>query len=259
MTTDDAREQAIEHRSARDRAEGMTEGEIKQAIDATGLLRTQAAPVDDEHLVERALEVVADGRLRCDEEAVRVLLRAGFLCPPERTSSYQGGYVDGQAAAEAEVAKLRDERDQAWKVVERQERTIEGYENYPVDGAEIIAADNARLRAERDRAVAERDELGERLSILLCELTGGCMSKTNYDVPTMVSEIEAYFERTIDDDANRAVTDLAALRDRVRELADEAPSVPVHVGGGNLVSRQRMVKADELRALLDGGGDSDDQ
>lgn len=44
---------------------------------------------------------------------------------------------------------------------------------------------------------------------------------------------------------------LAATLDAVRKLADEAEAVPVHVGGGNLVDRRRMVGAAELDAILD--------
>ena len=45
----------------------------------------------------------------------------------------------------------------------------------------------------------ERDDLAERLSSLLCDLTDGLLSKTNYDVPTMVSTVEATFEKYADE------------------------------------------------------------
>ena len=72
------------------------------------------------------------------------------------------------------------------------------------------------LLADKERAEAEVDELQGRLSELLDNLTGGRMSKTNYDVRTMVQEVEAYFERTQDGE----VAELRATVERVRELAD---------------------------------------
>lgn len=44
----------------------------------------------------------------------------------------------------------------------------------------------------------ERDDLAERLSSLLCDLTDGLLSKTNYDVRTMVQAVEATFEKHAD-------------------------------------------------------------
>ena len=48
--------------------------------------------------------------------------------------------------------------------------------------------------SEVDELRAEVERLEDSLSALLCELTGGRLSKTTYDVPTMVREIEAHFE-----------------------------------------------------------------
>lgn len=45
----------------------------------------------------------------------------------------------------------------------------------------------------------EASRLASSLSELLWTLTGGRMSKTTYDVPTMVREIESYFEDTAAD------------------------------------------------------------
>lgn len=36
-----------------------------------------------------------------------------------------------------------------------------------------------------------------RISDLLCDLTGGLLSKPGYDVPTMVQAVEEHFERTV--------------------------------------------------------------
>lgn len=61
-----------------------------------------------------------------------------------------------------------------------------------------------------------------------------------------------------------APTDLGALLDenerltakigRVEALLADAPTLPVHTGGGNLVNHIRAVRADALRAALDGSG-----
>lgn len=42
---------------------------------------------------------------------------------------------------------------------------------------------------------AERDDLADRLSALLCDLTGGLMSKTGYSASTMIQAVEAEFEK----------------------------------------------------------------
>lgn len=47
------------------------------------------------------------------------------------------------------------------------------------------------------RAENERDEVAGRLSELLCDLTGGRLSKPGYDVATMAQAVEEHFERTV--------------------------------------------------------------
>lgn len=42
---------------------------------------------------------------------------------------------------------------------------------------------------------AERDDLATRLSEYLCDSTGGLLSKTGYDVRTMVAHTEEYYDR----------------------------------------------------------------
>ncbi|MGZ4519121.1 MAG: hypothetical protein ACXVXP_09440, partial [Mycobacteriaceae bacterium] len=74
----------------------------------------------------------------------------------------------------------------------------------PVDGylAWRRWAEAAMAVADEERAslVAEVERLSSNLSDLLCELTGGRLSKTNYDVRTMVREVEAYFEEFAEED-----------------------------------------------------------
>ena len=67
---------------------------------------------------------------------------------------------------------------------------------------------------------------------------------------------EAVYERVA---AHKALVDerdtLAARLAAVEALADNAPHVSIHVGGGNLVNRKRMVHLNDLRAALKGASD----
>lgn len=82
------------------------------------------------------------------------------------------------------------------------------------DALQRVFALSRELRDRADHAERTEGEVAElqhRLSCLLCELTGNRMSKTNYDVRTMVQEVEAYFERTVD-------VEVAELRATVAKL-----------------------------------------
>ena len=78
-----------------------------------------------------------------------------------------------------------------------------------------LAGDEYLRHAEA--AGAERDEIAGRLSDLLCDLTGGRLSKTGYSVATMRQAIEEAFEA----DHQAEVADLRAKVERVEALADE--------------------------------------
>jgi hypothetical protein len=52
--------------------------------------------------------------------------------------------------------------------------------------------------------VAEVERLEGSLSTLLCDLTGGRLSKTNYDIRTMIQAVEEHFYETSDDDATQS-------------------------------------------------------
>ena len=69
-----------------------------------------------------------------------------------------------------------------------------------------------------ESVAAERDDLETRLAELLCELTDGRMSKTGYDVPTMVREVEATFERA----AQAEIQEAVAERDEWKAAAKRA-------------------------------------
>ena len=123
--------------------------------------------------------------------------------------------------------------------------------------SEGLAAWREIAKAEHEKAEAaevERDEIAGRLSALLCELTGGRLSKTTYDVRTMVAEIDSAY-----DDAQREErTELERLAEvvaRVEALADERDVLyPPRFGrtpSENYVMGYRVARAD-LRAALSG-------
>lgn len=135
-----------------------------------------------------------------------------------------------------------------------------------------------RIVAERVRVVeGERDDIADRLSALLCDLTGGRMSKTGYSVSTMIQAVEAEFEKHATEDTAALVAehqwnalerareaDLATARAESAEAAHEAEKAAherlragveriaarLHASGWN----QGPVAARDLRALLPGGG-----
>ena len=76
--------------------------------------------------------------------------------------------------------------------------------------------DAAKASVER-----ERDEVAERLSALLCDLTGGRLSKPTYDVRTMVQAIEEFMGEQLEADAEARAEKAEATLARVRALAAE--------------------------------------
>ena len=67
--------------------------------------------------------------------------------------------------------------------------------------------------AELIAAAEERDEIAGRLAHLLCDLTGGRMSKTSYPVPVMEQEIERYLSECHESDLKDERDALAEWRD----------------------------------------------
>lgn len=88
----------------------------------------------------------------------------------ELVSSYD---VDSGAVADLVMDFVRPLQERA----ERAEATVE------------------TLEAQAGQLQALAEDLESRLAGLLCDLTDGRMSKTNYDVRTMVQAVEAAFER----------------------------------------------------------------
>lgn len=135
------------------------------------------------------------------------------------------------------------------------------------NGATVYAEhDVERIVAERVRVVeGERDDLADRLSALLCDLTGGLMSKTNYPVSVMVQAVEAEFEKyataELVEATARAESAEAAheaeetaherLRAEFSELANEwAEDYP---GPNAACNRTPDEWATDLRSILGGG------
>ena len=68
-------------------------------------------------------------------------------------------------------------------------------------------------------ALVERAEAAEaKLSTLLCDLTGGLLSKPTYDVRTMLTYIEDHTQRLIDEEVREAVAEVEAVIERVRAM-----------------------------------------
>lgn len=82
---------------------------------------------------------------------------------------------------------------------------------------ELLASAVNALPALLD-AAAERDEIAGRLAHLLCDLTGGRMSKTSYPVPVMAQEIEQYLSECHESDLKDERDALAAKLAEVRAL-----------------------------------------
>lgn len=85
---------------------------------------------------------------------------------------------------------------------------------------------------------------------------GGC----GHDAPEKVcsrhglrpTELWQLVGREEADELNEMIGELTAKIARVEALLADTPEHPIHAGGGNLVNRVRAVRADDLRAALDG-------
>ena len=105
----------------------------------------------------------------------------------------------------------------------RRAALIEGHDaaHYPTS----VVVPTRTLLALLD-AAEERDEIAGRLAHLLCDLTGGRMSKTSYPVPVMAQEIEQYLSECHESDLKDERDALAAAVERARVLATEWATQP---------------------------------
>ena len=84
----------------------------------------------------------------------------------------------------------------------------------------VVTMDAADVLALLD-AAEERDEIAGRLAHLLCDLTGGRMSKTSYPVPVMAQEIEQYLSECHESDLKDERDAMAAAWDEGHEAGHE--------------------------------------
>ena len=128
-----------------------------------------------------------------------------------------------------------------------------------VADARYIAAANPSVvlalldaAAERDALredLAELEEVGSRLSHLLCDLTGGLLSKATYPVPVMVQAIEEHLGKYYESDAQAKV-------ERVRDWLDHrgvdvSDRDGAYMDGYRAAQRHALRDAAELRRALD--------
>lgn len=104
------------------------------------------------------------------------------------------------------------------------------------------------VSAERDAAIVERDDLEDRLAAYLCDSTGGRLSKTGYDVRTMVQHTEEYYDRVHGEELDRIEAD----RDRLHKAITEALAFESVLPA--IATEPRHI----LRAALDKEGDDDE-
>jgi hypothetical protein len=69
-----------------------------------------------------------------------------------------------------------------------------------------------------EAATSERDDLATRLSEYLCDSTGGLLSKTGYDVRTMVAHTEEYYDRVHAEDRKEAEAERDAAVEAVERV-----------------------------------------
>lgn len=82
-------------------------------------------------------------------------------------------------------------------------------------GWEDASAALAAMEARAVAAEAARDEFAERLSHLLCDLTGSRLSKPTYPVQTMAQEIEEYLTADLNAALAERGVEVARLRERL--------------------------------------------
>lgn len=180
-----------------------------------------------------------------------------WIVPDVETAPNDDTCCDCHLLAVIERGKAVEERDRA-----RRE-------------AEALAEEVDGLRSERaldldtiERLREQRDDLDARLSHLLCDLTRGRLSKTTYDVRTMVQEVEESFSGDMDE-VSAERDDLAVEVERLREERDRARTQVISLTGERddlratvarveaLVERQPMIGSftanlEAIRAALEG-------
>ena len=112
------------------------------------------------------------------------------------------------------------------------------------------------LLAERDALAATLEETEGRLSSLLCDLTGGLLSKPTYPMATMAQAIEEHLGKYYESDLKSERDALAAKVEAVREWIDRR-GVDVsdrdgdYMDGYRAAQRHAVQDAAKLRRALD--------
>ena len=147
-------------------------------------------------------------------------------------------------------------RDQIKELKSENERLTQSRDNV------IIAADRDRadLRDEFERLA----DVEQRLCLLLCELTGNRLSKSNYSVQTMVTEVDAAFDRSYESEHAEMLAELDRLRDEKNRLVNACKSWKHE---NEIIARQRDAARDkdvrlrnqiaEVRKLIQEGTNTD--
>ena len=109
----------------------------------------------------------------------------------------------------------------------------------------VPAADLAALLDAADEADRLQD-VERRLAVLLCNLTGGKLSKTDYPVELMEQEIEEYLAGHHESDLREERDRLAEAVERIEELATNAGYL---IDGFDGLQVGAVLADDILRAL----------
>lgn len=118
-------------------------------------------------------------------------------------------------------------------------------ECYTPELADFIAAANPAAVLALLDAAEERDEIAGRLACLLCDPTGGLLSKTTYPVPVMVQEIEQYLSECHESDLKAERDALAAAVEHYAAQRQELRELLAHVA-----ERLDAFTYDELAAII---------
>ena len=251
----------IENKSMRERLIS----DLADAIEAATRVPVQGEPNNDRESLKRIAEEASVQRLKDSIEEWRKAIGAAYGTFPDdwELEFWHAGYKHGANAmiehqlshatvpdAEAELAaiKARAEevgQDEGWHIggawgdygeVVVPLRIL----SYVVDGAldeKIVSTDPgyaatyAEQVARADHAEAERDDLEERLAGYLCDSTGGLLSKTGYDVRTMVTHTEDYYDKVHAEARKEAEAErdaAVAAIERCRAVAMQHRSIEQH-------------------------------
>lgn len=103
-----------------------------------------------------------------------------------------------------------------------------------------------------EAATRERDDLATRLSEYLCDSTGGLLSKTGYDVRTMVAHTEEYYDRVHAEERKEVEAErdsAVAAIERIREVVSGHPECDRYEEGDVISCGWKSAYASVVAAL----------